>query len=290
LTAHFSALDARLNAFRADLADARLEGRAEAGRFVAGRPARICVSVADVRKAPKPDAGVNTQFLCGDDVLVFEESDGWAWVQAVRDSYVGYVEASEIAGREGEPTHMVSVPRTFVYPGPDLRFPHAGALSLGSTVTVAGGAETRGTHYALLPSGEAVVAGHLRPLAEPAADYVAVAETLLGTPYLWGGASGFGIDCSGLVQLALRVAGRDVPRDSDMQAAGLGEAFEPGADFSGVKRGDLVFWKGHVAIMTSDTEMIHASGHTMQVCREGLKQAVDRIGYLYGGPTGFRRP
>ncbi len=290
MTAHFSGLDARLNAFRPDLADARLQGRVEAGRFVAGKPARISVPVADVRKAPKPDAGVNTQFLHGDEVLVFEEADGWAWVQAARDSYVGYVETKEVAARAGEPTHVVSVPRTFLYPGPDLRFPRAGALSMGSTVAVAGSAETRGTHYALLPSGEAVIAAHLRPLAEPAADFVAVAETLLGTPYLWGGASGFGIDCSGLVQLSLRMAGRDVVRDSDMQAAGLGEAFEPGPDFSGVRRGDLVFWKGHVAIMTGESEMVHASGHTMLVSREGLKDAVARIGYLYGGPTGFRRP
>ncbi|MDX8536954.1 MULTISPECIES: NlpC/P60 family protein [Mesorhizobium] len=285
-----TARDARLHAFRSDLADARLKGEVSADRFVAGRPARISVSVADLRKAPRPDAGVNTQALFGDDVLVFEDSAGWAWIQAERDGYVGYVADTVLGPREQAPTHIVSVPRTFLYPGPDLRFPVSGQLSMGSAVTVTGAAETRGTHYALLSSGQALIAAHLQPAGETAADYVSVAESFLGTPYLWGGVSGFGIDCSGLVQLAMRMAGRDVLRDSDMQAASIGKPLDPGPDFTGMRRGDLVFWKGHVAIMTDADTMIHANGHTMLVSREGLKDAVARIGYLYGGPTGFRRP
>ncbi|ESX04640.1 peptidase P60 [Mesorhizobium sp. LSJC268A00] len=285
-----TARDARLHAFRSDLADARLKGKVSADRFVTGRPARITASVADVRKAPRPDAGVNTQVLFGDDVLVFEEAEGWAWVQAERDGYVGYVGATMLGAREHAPTHIVCAPRTFLYPGPDLRLPISGQLSMGSTVTVTGAAETRGTQYALLPSGEALIAGHVRPFGDVTADYVSVAEMFLGTPYLWGGTSGFGIDCSGLVQLAMRMAGRNVLRDSDMQAAGLGEPLDPGPDFAGLKRSDLVFWKGHVAVMTDAETMIHANGHTMLVSREGLKDAVTRIGYLYGAPTGFRRP
>ncbi|QIA25642.1 NlpC/P60 family protein [Mesorhizobium sp. AA22] len=285
-----TARDARLHAFRSDLADARLKGEVAADRFVAGRPARISAAVADIRNEPRPDAGVNTQLLFGDDVLVFEDAEGWAWIQAERDGYVGYVVDTVLGARSQAPTHVVSVPRTFLYPGPDLRFPPSGQLSMGSAVTVTGAAETRGTHYALLPSGEAVISGHIRPVAEAAPDYVAVAEMFLGTPYLWGGASGFGIDCSGLVQLAMHMAGRQVLRDSDMQAATIGEALEPGPNFAGLRRGDLVFWKGHVAIMTDPETMIHANGHTMLVSREGFKETVARIGYLYGGPTGFRRP
>jgi cell wall-associated NlpC family hydrolase len=284
-----TARDPRLHAFRSDLADARLKGEVTAERFASGRPARITAAVADIRKAPKADAGVNTQFLHGDDVLVFDTTDGWAWVQGERDGYVGYVEDSALGGRDRAATHIVSAPRTFVYPGPDLRFPIGGRLSMGSTVVVTGTAETRGTQYALLASGEAAIARHLRPVGQHAVDYVSVAETFLETPYLWGGVSGFGIDCSGLVQLALRMAGKDVLRDSDMQAASLGEPLDPGPDFSGLRRGDLVFWKGHVAIMTDTKNMIHANGHTMLVSREGLAEAVARIGYLYGGPTGFRR-
>jgi cell wall-associated NlpC family hydrolase len=286
LTVH----DARLHAFRTDLADARLKGEVSAERFVSGRPARIAVPVADVRREPRPDAGVDTQLLLGDDVLVFEEAEGWAWVQAVRDGYVGYVADTALKASGEAPTHVVSVPRTFVYPGPDLRFPRTADLSMGSAVTAAGAAERRGTHYAVLASGEAMIAGHLRPIGDHAGDYVSVAEMFLGTPYLWGGVSGFGIDCSGLVQLSMRMTGRDVLRDTDMQAAGIGEPVVPGADLSGLQRGDLVFWKGHVAIMTDAENMIHANGHTMMVSREGLREAIDRIGYLYGGPTGFRRP
>ena len=285
-----TAYDKRLHAFRPDLADARLKGQVTADRFVAGRPARIVAPVADMLGEPRPDAGMNTQLLRGDDVSVFEETEGWAWVQAARDGYVGYVSGGLLGRRADEPTHVVSAPRSFLYPGPDLKLPRLGELSLGSSVIVRDFAETRGTRYALLSTGEAIISGHLRPVGEVSDDYVALAEQLLMTPYLWGGSTAFGIDCSGLVQLAMRMAGRDVLRDSDMQAATIGEPIEPGEGYSGLRRGDLVFWKGHVAIMLDERTMIHANGHTMLVSREGLADAIDRIGYLYGGPTGFRRP
>ncbi|AMS44391.1 peptidase P60 [Aminobacter sp. Y103A] len=285
-----TARDSRLHAFRPDLADARLQGEVTAERFVAGRPARISASVADVRKAPRPDSGLNTQLLFGDEVVVFEETEGFAWLQAERDGYVGYVSSGDLAPRGAEPTHVVTALRSFVYPGPDMKSPRNGQLSIGSQVTVTGFAETRGTRYGLLPSGEAVVLQHLAPLGAKSDDFVAVAERLIDTPYLWGGFSAFGIDCSGLVQLSMRMTGRKVLRDSDMQEASLGTPVDAGAEFSQLRRGDLVFWKGHVAIMTDGENMIHANGHTMTVAREGLRQAIDRIGYLYGGPTSFRRP
>lgn len=283
-------LDRRLNAFRPDLADSRLQGRVEAARFAEGRKARVIAPVLDLRGAPDADAGLDTQLLLGDAVTVFDEAGGFAWVQAARDSYVGYVSADGLAPEGPAPTHVVAVPRTFVYREPDMKRPMTAALSLGSRVFVVGTATTRGTDYALLDTGEAVIAAHLKPAHDVSADFVGVVETLEHTPYLWGGASAFGIDCSGLVQLGLRMAGRACPRDTDMQAASLGRPLAIARDLSGLQRGDLVFWKGHVAIMLDGGTIIHASGHAMAVVREDLREAVGRIARLYGQPTGFRRP
>ncbi|WP_273726450.1 NlpC/P60 family protein [Brucella gallinifaecis] len=283
-------LDRRLNAYRPDLADERLNGQVEASRFTAGTLMQVSDSVVDLRAEPRPDSGPQTQIIFGDLVRVFEEQEGWCWVQAERDGYTGYVSAASLEKPARETTHMVIVPRTFVYSGNDLRFPYTKALSLGSRVRIAGYSEKRGTEYALLESGEALIAKHLAPLNEHAADYVAVAETLMHTPYLWGGTSGFGIDCSGLVQLSMWVTGRTVLRDSDMQENSLGEIIEPDASYSNLKRGDLVFWKGHVAICAAPDMLIHASGHTMTVTLEPLKEAIKRIAYLYDLPTRIRRP
>lgn len=282
--------DKRMLAFRPDLADARLKDQITSEKFVTGRTARIAASFADVLKEPRPDAGLNTQLLRGDEVLVFEEVNGWAWIQGGRDKYVGYVASGVLGDSLAASTHCVSAPRTFIYPGPDLKRPRVGQLSMGATVAVTDFVETRGTRYAIVSPGEAIIAHHLRPLGQHAVDFVAVAEMLVHTPYLWGGATGFGIDCSGLVQLSMRMAGRDVLRDSDMQAGSIGDTIEVDDRFSGLRRGDLVFWKGHVAIMTDPEWIIHANGHTMMVSHERLADAIDRIGYLYGTPTGFRRP
>lgn len=283
-------VDPRLHAFRPDLADVRLQGEVASARFTEGRPARIRVAVADLLRAPRPDAGLDTQLLAGDAVRVFDERDGFAWVQAEADSYVGYVSAAALTGDLALHTHVVRVLRTFLYSAPDMKLPRTGERSLGSHVAVEGYRETRGTRYALLAGGEAMVACHLQPVDSHAEDYVAVAQTLLRTPYLWGGASAFGLDCAALVQLSLRIAGKAVPRDTDMQVAAIGEAVDAGRNHENLRRGDLVFWRGHVAVMVDRETVIHANGHTMDVAHERLADAVGRIGYLYGGPTAFRRP
>ncbi|EKF60514.1 hypothetical protein QWE_05593 [Agrobacterium albertimagni AOL15] len=279
-------LDRRLNAFRSDLADIALKGQVEAECFVTPEPAMVTLPVVALRPKPDLNVGIDTELLMGEEVQVFERKNGWAWVQAVDDGYVGYL-PEETLGPVAATTHVVTVPRTFVYSGPDLRFPTRMALSMGSRLTISGEAETRGTRYLLLSDGDALVAPHLSPISDPPVpDYVTVAGLFLETPYLWGGKSGFGIDCSGLVQLAMRMAGQEAPRDSDMQASGLGVPVERAE----LRRGDLVFWKGHVAIMEDETTMIHANGNTMSVARETLEAAIERIGWLYGTPTSYRRP
>eukprot|EP00913_Durusdinium_trenchii_P027022 g25357.t1 len=280
----FMNLDKRLNAFRQDLADERLRGKIAAARFVAGEPGCVTVPVAPLRPVPDFDKGIDTELLFGESLRVFDRSGGFAWVQADSDGYVGYL-AEHMVGPPIQPTHRITAVRTFLYPEPELRRPALTALSMGSLVTVTGEAETRGTRYVLLGTGGAVIASHCSPLDQRiTGDYVDIAARFLETPYLWGGRSGFGIDCSGLVQLAMMMAGRSAPRDSDMQA-GFGEAITK----QDLRRGDLVFWKGHVGLMENSETLLHANGHTMTVARENLDAAIQRIGWLYDQPTGYRR-
>ncbi|MDP9838558.1 cell wall-associated NlpC family hydrolase [Neorhizobium huautlense] len=276
-------LDRRLHAFRPDLADQALQGQVEADRFTKGEPAQVTVPVAALHPVPDLARGIDTELLIGETVRVFERADGWAWVQADEDDYVGYLPETHI-GPVRAPTHRIIVPRSFLYPEPELRKPHVAVLSMGSQLQIVGEAETRGNHYHVLADGTAVMSSHCRPVSEDLDDYVAVATRFIETPYLWGGRSGIGIDCSGLTQLALMMAGKKFPRDTDMQA-------RVGTEITreDLRRGDLVFWKGHVGIMEDAETLLHANGHTMTVARENFEAAVKRIGWLYEQPTGYRR-
>jgi cell wall-associated NlpC family hydrolase len=280
-------LDRRLHAFRPDLAEAGLEGEVQALRFVAGTPARVAVPVIGLRPQPDLASGIDTELLFGEDVTVFERADGWCWVKAASDGYVGYLPEEALSEIQAEPTHIVTVQRTFVYPEPELRKPYKGILSMGSRVRIVSEAEARGNHYVVLEDGTAIFSKHVQPIsAGIGGDYVDIAARFIETPYLWGGRSGLGIDCSGLIQLAMQMTGRTAPRDTDMQAAGLGDVI----DRAELRRGDLVFWKGHVAIVEDPQTILHANGHTMTVARENFEAAVKRIGWLYEQPTGYRRP
>lgn len=264
--------DPRRHAFRADLAAESLRGIVAAPRYATGEPRQVTVPSLPLRREPRFDATLDTEVLLGETVMLFEEREGWAWVQLVRDGYVGYMSSEGLSRNVADPTHRITALRTYVYPEPDGKTPPLALLSMNAQLVAA---VTEGK-FLTLDGGGYVFANHTGPAGEIESDFVAVAEGFLGTPYLWGGRTSIGLDCSGLVQLALEAAGHPAPRDADMQAAELGRKIDlrKGAK---LRRGDLVFWEGHVGIMTSTTEFLHANAFHMTVEREPFAAAKRRI-------------
>lgn len=272
--------DRRITPVRADLADERLRGQVEAARFTTGTVKRLIASFAPLHRHPSREAPVDTQAIFGEAVTVYDEHEGWAWVQLHDDAYVGYLPSIVLGDAGVEPTHKVGAIRTFIYPGPNLKLPYQDYLTLNSKVTVV---EAQGD-YARLATGGWVFAAHLTTLDAQETDYVATAERFLHTPYLWGGKTSLGIDCSGLTQTVLTAAGIKAPRDSDMQEKELGRNIEIRPDLGGLQRGDLIFWKGHVGLMMDAANFIHATGHSMTVMIEPLTVAEERIRRTSYGP------
>jgi cell wall-associated NlpC family hydrolase len=274
--------DKRLTPARPDLAASHLEGRVAAARYVEGRRMQVKDGVADVKRAPRPDARLDTQALYGEIVTVYDEEEGWAWAQLARDSYVGWLPANLLWSRIERPTHRVRVPRAFVFPRPDIKDPPLLALPLGARIEIVSERDA----FLVAADGGFIFAEHLAPLDERVADFVSFAEMLIGAPYLWGGKSWLGIDCSGLVQTALDFAGVAAPRDTDLQETALGEPLPEGA---ALRRGDLIFWKGHVGVMRDAETLLHANAHHMQVASEAFAPARARILAAGSAVTSVRR-
>lgn len=277
-------LDRRRHAFRDDLAAEQLKGKIEAPAYAAGSPKQVIRAALGVRKLPKPSLGLETEALFGEHVTVYDEAGGWAWVQLARDGYVGYVPTDGLTAAVETSTHRVSAVGTFVYAEPDIKSAPLLHLSLNSEIAVTDISE----RFAALKRGGFVMVHHVSPLDQPARDFVAVAERLEGTPYLWGGRTRIGTDCSGLVQNALTAAGITCPRDTDMQEAEAGTALSFDGDVNkladdAVQRGDLIFWKGHVGIMVDGVMLLHANGHHMSTVVEPLVEAAQRIERQTGG-------
>lgn len=271
-------LDRRLTPARPDLAASYLKGRVTAERFVDGVVMQVKEGVVDMRRAPRPDSGVETQALYGELVTVYDEEEGWVWAQLARDRYVGWIAANTLWRQVNAPTHRVCVPRTFAYPRASIKDPPLLALPLGAELAIV---EER-DGFAVTSDGGFVYRAHLVSADDSAPDFVAVAETLIGAPYLWGGKSSMGIDCSGLVQVALLLAGVEAPRDTDLQEAALGAPIELDAP---LQRGDLVFWKGHVGVMRDAATLLHANATHMQVASEPLDVVCARNAAAGAGPT-----
>lgn len=273
--------DRRLTPANGRVAHLSLKGRVAAERYVAGEPARIAVALTDL--LARPDGPRDRQVLMGERVTVLDRDEGFAFVQADKDGYCGYLPEVALAGDRAA-THWVAAPATHLYRAPDLKTPEVALLTMGARLTITA------EHPRFLETADGLFAPrpHLRALGDWAAAPVAVAETFLGTPYLWGGNSRAGIDCSGLVQAALLACGIPCPGDSDMQAAAVGAALPEGAPLRG---GDLLFWKGHVAMAVSPDRLIHANGFHMAVAHETTAAAIARIaGQGEGAVTAHRRP
>ena len=282
-----AAYDRRVTPARPDIAAHHLRGMVEAARYVEPRIETVIAEVADVKREPSFAAPLDTQAIRGEIIHVYEVEEGWAWGQLQSDGYVGYLPAALLAPAGPGATHRVKVQRTFLYPGPSMKLPVERAFPLNAQVHV----DHVEGEFSRVGQEGFVWSGHLDELNMFEPDFVAVAERFLGVPYLWGGKSPLGVDCSGLIQTSLAAAGISAPRDTDMQEKALGEALDQKLIGSGgLRRGDLVFWKGHVGVMRDSETLLHANGYHMQAASEPLQSAIQRIAAKsFGQITSVRR-
>lgn len=264
--------DRRRLAWRPDLAAESLRGRHAAARYADPVPMQISQATAPLRSSPEATKGYDTELLFGEIVDVYAMTEGWAWGQARRDGYVGYLAGAALRALGPAATHRVADLRAFLYAAPSIKTPPIAFLPYGAELA----GDVHDERFLKTADGY-ICRAHLAPAGETIADPVDEAARFLGVPYLWGGKSSLGLDCSGLVQTVCHAAGIASPRDSDMQEAELGTPLAMPDDPAGVPRGALLFWPGHVAISLGGGRMIHANAFHMKVAIEEIAPALARI-------------
>ncbi len=270
-----SDLDPRTTPARPDIAFESLKGKIEATRFTRGKVMTISTPLADLRYGPRNTEGLLTQGLLGEQFRVLDSHAGWAFGQLLTDGYVGYLEEKNLASHYPEANYRVSVPLTHIYPVPDLKTPIRMALPFGAKLCANPGDAREG--FAEVKGLGWVYAKHLVALGDRMEDFISTAKGFLNSPYLWGGRSTSGLDCSALVQLSLMAAGIPCPRDTDQQQKAVGHSTSNIPDVALAREGDLVFFPGHVGFLLGDNRLLHANAYHMRVTIDNVNEVADRV-------------
>ena len=278
--------DRRIFAYRDEFAALALKGKITVPTYAEPSIFHVCASIATLFASPRLTSERISEAHFGEMIDIFELHEGWAWGQLKSDSYVGYIQSECLTPGSNGATHKVSALRTFRYCNANIKSPASGWAGLNAPLQV----KNHGGEFSQLQDDSFVYASHIVPIDGKASDFVAVAQKFSGTPYLWGGKSSLGLDCSALIQQSLHAIGIACPRDSDMIEYELRQDKKFNLATGKAQRGDLLFWSGHCALMVSESQMLHANAHHMLVTAEEAEPALARIAQQSGKTTSRLRP